>query len=131
MTHLRRSVLIRVCFQSKYGAALLARLTALASIVLFAGLLPRMTRAAENPSGVLEEKEGKVEIARKGSTAWNPAEINGKLQLGDRLRTGSRSRATLRWSELSTVRVSELTSMEIQPPAKPGDKPQLDLRSGA
>jgi Tfp pilus assembly protein PilF len=29
------------------------------------------------------------------------------------------------------IRVSELTSMEIQPPAKPGEKQQLDLRSGA
>src|SRR5207248_1051122 len=57
--------------------------------------------------------------------------LNVNLQPGDRLRTGSRSRAALRWSESSVVRVSELTSMEIQPPAKPGDKPQLDLRSGA
>ena len=80
---------------------------------------------------VVVEKEGKVEVARKGSAAWGQAELNQTLQPGDRLRTGSRSRAALRWSELSVVRVSELTSMEIQPPAKPGDKPQLDLRSGA
>src|SRR6185295_6690231 len=42
-----------------------------------------------------------------------------------------RSRATLRWSDLSVVRVNELTSLEIQPPEKAGDKPQLDLKSGA
>src|SRR6185295_1205365 len=28
-------------------------------------------------------------------------------------------------------RVNELTSLEIQPPAKAGDKPQLDQKSGA
>src|SRR5437870_10270433 len=128
---LRRSVLSTCRFLSKYSAAALARFTALAGVVLLTAFLPKLSPAAENPTCVLVEKEGKVEVARKGSTARNTAEINGKLQLGDRLRTGSRSRATLRWSELSTVRVSELTSMEIQPPAKPTDKPQLDLRSGA
>ncbi|HXU79088.1 MAG TPA: FecR family protein, partial [Methylomirabilota bacterium] len=77
------------------------------------------------------EKEGKVEVARKGSTTWSAAQVNDKLELGDRLRTGMRSRAALRWSELSVMRVNELTSMEIQPPATSGVKPQLELRSGA
>jgi Tfp pilus assembly protein PilF len=57
--------------------------------------------------------------------------VNEKLQPGDKLRTGLRSRATLRWSELSVVRLSELTSMEIQPPATDSNKNQLELRSGA
>jgi len=92
--------------------------------------LPFAAAGAGSAACVLVEKEGKVEIARKGSAAWNAVQLNETLQLGDRLRTGSRSRATLRWSELSMVRVSELTSMEIQPPAKPTDKPQMDLRSG-
>src|SRR5260370_4289364 len=92
-----------------------------------------VARAADVPAPacVLLEAEGKVEVARKGSAAWSAAQVNATLQPGDRLRTGQRSRATLRWSELSVVRVNELTSMEIQPPAKPTDKPQLDLRSGA
>ena len=98
-------------------------------------LAPILALAAPGPAVpqncVLVEKEGKVEVARKGSTAWTAAQVNESLQPGDRLRTGSRSRAALRWSELSVVRVSELTSLEIQPPAKSTDKPQLDLRSGA
>jgi len=77
------------------------------------------------------EKEGKIELARKGSAVWTAAKTNDMLQVGDRLRTGLRSRATLRWSELSVVRVSELTSLELQAPAAPSVKPQLDLRSGA
>ena len=83
------------------------------------------------PSCVLVEKEGKIELARKGSTVWTAAKTNDELQVGDRLRTALRSRATLRWSELSVVRVSELTSLELQAPAAPSVKPQLDLRSGA
>src|SRR5262245_31599181 len=80
---------------------------------------------------VVVERQGKVEFARKGSTQWSLVQSNEVLQVGDRLRTGFRSRATLRWSELAIIRVDELTSMEIQPPAKPGAKPELDLKSGA
>ena len=75
--------------------------------------------------------EGKVEVARKGTTQWSPAQTNQVLQIGDRLRTGLRSRATLRWSESSVVRVDQLTSLEIQPPAGTTGKSQLDLKSGA
>src|SRR3989442_2570458 len=63
-----------------------------------------------NPACVLVEKEGKVEIAHKGTTTWTVAQPSESLQPGDRLRTGSRSRAALRWSESSVVRGSELTS---------------------
>ena len=88
--------------------------------------------AEETPQNcILLEKEGKVEVSRKGTTTWSVAQVNDKLQPGDRLRTGLRSRAALRWSELSVVRVSELTSMEIQPPATATSKPQMELRSGA
>jgi tetratricopeptide (TPR) repeat protein len=97
------------------------------------GIALNLARAAETPPATctLLEVEGKVEVARKGSATWSAGQLNATLQPGDRLRTGLRSRATLRWSELSVVRVNELTSMEIQPPAKPTEKAQLDLRSGA
>jgi Tfp pilus assembly protein PilF len=82
-------------------------------------------------SSVLIEKQGKVEFSRKGSTDWASAQTNEVLQAGDRLRTGLRARATLRWSENAVVRVDELTSMEIQPPSKPGAKAEMELKSGA
>ncbi|MSU58039.1 MAG: hypothetical protein EXS35_07655 [Pedosphaera sp.] len=75
--------------------------------------------------------EGKLEVIVKGATAWSPARTNQTLQAGDRVRTGNRSRATLRWSDLSTLRVNELTTIEIQPPSQPDKKPELDLKSGA
>src|SRR5882724_2128555 len=107
--------------------------TLLAICLISSATTLRPAQAAE-PSAqicILVEKEGKVEIARKGSTAWSLAQADEKLQTGDRLRTGLHSRATLRWSELSVLRVSELTSVEIQPPATAANKPQLELRSGA
>jgi hypothetical protein len=39
------------------------------------------------------------------------------LSAGDRLRTGLRSRATLRWPDKSVLRINQLTSMEISQPA--------------
>ena len=83
------------------------------------------------PTCILLSKEGKVEIARKGTTQFAAGQTNMTLNLGDRLRTGLRSRATLRWSDLSVARVDELTSMEIQPPEQGKTKPQLELKSGA
>jgi Tfp pilus assembly protein PilF len=83
------------------------------------------------PTATLLTIEGKVEVARKGGAPWSLAQTNVVLSIGDRLRTGLRSRATLRWSEMSVVRVNQLTSMELQPPPTGGDKPQLELKSGA
>src|SRR5688572_29837851 len=80
---------------------------------------------------ILLTREGKVEVSPKGTTQWTAGQSNQVLQLGDRLRTGMRSRATLRWADLSVMRVNELTSIEVQPPEKPGQKPQLELKSGA
>ena len=72
-----------------------------------------------------------MEVARKGAAQFTTASTNTVLNIGDRLRTGLRSRATLRWSDQSVVRVDELTSLEIQPPDKARAKPELDLKSGA
>src|SRR5881409_3525945 len=86
---------------------------------------------AEKLVCIVLTREGKVELARKGTAQWTPAQTNQIVEVGDRFRTGLRSRATLRWSDLSVVRVDELTSLELQPPDKAKAKPQLELRSGA
>ena len=74
---------------------------------------------------------GKVEVAPRGQTVWTPGHANQVLELGDRLRTGKNSRATLRLSNLSVLRVYELTTLEIQPPDQAGHRPVLGLESGA
>ena len=95
------------------------------------------TAVAQNSRGighaecVLIDAEGKVEVAAQGGDQWTTAQTNQILNIGDRLRTGLRSRATLHWSGLSVMRVNQLTTMEISPPAQPDGPAQLDLKSGA
>jgi tetratricopeptide (TPR) repeat protein len=98
---------------------------------VFITLRPVLAAEPRATNCVLLAAEGKVEVSRKGAAQWQRAQTNQALAVGDLLRTGSRSRATLRWSDESITRVNELTSMEIQAPHKAGASPQLDLRSGA
>src|ERR1035441_824739 len=86
-------------------------------------------QAAESgaANAVLLTVSGKVEVATRGETVWTAGHTNQVLRLGDRLRTGKNSRATLRLSNLSVLRVYELTTLEIQPPEQPGRRAALDL----
>lgn len=66
-----------------------------------------------------------------GGTAWMQGTTNLSLHIGDRLRTGVRSRATVRLSDLTILRVNELTTLQIRAPQQPGKQSQLDLNSGS
>ena len=102
----------------------------LASVFLFLG--SGLCIAVDTPQTcVILTIEGKADVAVKGASGWTPAKTNQTLKVGDRIRTGNRSRATLKWSDLSTLRVNELTTLEIQPPSQADKKPELDLKSGA
>lgn len=81
-------------------------------------------------SSVLLTIEGSVEVAGAGSTAWRPAQTNQILQAGDRLRTGPHSRATVRLSNLTVLRVNELTTLLIQPPSAAGKASVLNVQKG-
>jgi len=74
--------------------------------------------------------EGTVEIAKSGRTEWTAVSTNLDLGFGDSLRTGPRSRATVRLSDLSVLRVNERTVLEIRPQAAGGGS-LLDLHSGS
>lgn len=107
---------------------------ATAASAFWLGAIPSPAQPApetQTAPAIVLGREGKVETATRGSSTWSAVSTNQALNAGDRLRTGLRSRATLRWSDLSVVRVNELTTMEIQPPAKAGNKAELDLKSGA
>jgi len=95
------------------------------------GLFAQPAPESQTAPAIVLGREGKVDAAAKGTANWTAVTTNQALNTGDRLRTGLRSRATIRWSDLSVVRVNELTTMEIQPPAKAGNKAELDLKSGA
>src|SRR5437762_10143589 len=106
---------------------------------LFFAFLLGSNLCAQTPSAkgpdkvetVLLTIEGKVELSAAGATTWSAARTNQFLQAGDRLRTALRSRATLRLSDKSVLRVNELTTLKIQPPPKESNAPVLDLSSGA
>ena len=74
--------------------------------------------------------EGKVQFAVPPRLQWVPAVTNQALNVGERLRTLLRSRATLRLTDLSILRVNELTVLEIRDPESSGKDSLLDLREG-
>ena len=75
--------------------------------------------------------EGKVETSTTGAAGWNTAHTNQSLKVGDRVRTGVRSRATLRLSDQTVLRVNELTLLEIRPGLTGAKRSGLDLKSGS
>ena len=75
------------------------------------------------------EKENVVEVQARGA-AWKPAQLGLELAIGDRLRTGEFSRAAVRFTDLSMLRVDELTTIEISPPIAAGGKRSLDVKRG-
>jgi hypothetical protein len=64
-------------------------------------------------NATLIEIEGRAVVSRSGSVAWDPAYTNQVLFPGDRLRTLERSRAVVRLSDLSLLRLSELSHIQI------------------
>ena len=80
---------------------------------------------------VLLTLSGAVEVAPAGSAAFAPGQPNQILPLGDQVRTGKASRATLRMSDKSVLRLYELTTLEIKPPQQAGHNDVIDVKSGA
>jgi len=105
----------------------------LAAILTFAPPLVSAQSNASPATGtcVVLTVEGNVEVASSGTTTWSIVTPNQVLRVGDRVRTGLRSRATLKWSDLSVLRINQLTSMELIAPEKEGGQKQLELKSGA
>lgn len=78
----------------------------------------------------LLEVTGAVELSRASGTPWRAARVHDRLVAGDRLRTLGESRATLRLSDRSLVRVHEWSVLEIQSAAGPAGKRRLKLERG-
>ena len=64
------------------------------------------------PAAVVVELEKIVEAQVRGA-AWKAAAMGLELGTDDRLRTGEFSRALVRLSDLTTMRLDELTTIEI------------------
>jgi cytochrome c-type biogenesis protein CcmH/NrfG len=74
--------------------------------------------------------EGKAQSAKPPAFDWTAALTNQALNVGDRFRTMFRSRATLRLTDLSILRVNELTLLEIRDPQSADKESLLDLQEG-
>jgi Tfp pilus assembly protein PilF len=80
---------------------------------------------------VLLMASGTVEVAPPASSSFTAAHANQVLHVGDQIRTGKNSRATVRLSNLSVIRVYELTTMAIRPPTKAEQNAAIEVKSGA
>src|SRR3954463_4774161 len=105
--------------------------TCIRTLLILALLSAASLRAvAAQAQGELLAKEGTVEFTQQ-LTNWSAAAVGLELNVADRLRTLSLSRATLRLAELGRLRMNELTTLEILPPKETTSKATLDLRAGA
>ncbi len=100
----------------------------LAALSLLAPLQAAPRDAAQ--AGLVLTIEGTVEVARAGDSQWNAVTTNVALGFGDSLRTAPQSRATVRLSDLSVIRVNEITVLEIRAQTD-GNGSQLDLQTGS
>ncbi|MBI2924743.1 MAG: FecR domain-containing protein [Verrucomicrobia bacterium] len=112
------------------GVLALALVCAPLSVRTQAAQTPGTNPPAESACELLTAR-GQVEVLVTGSAQWKSAKGEQPLRLGDRLRTGKQSQATVRLSDSSVLRVNELTTLEIQPPQQQGRKPLVDLKSGS
>jgi Tfp pilus assembly protein PilF len=110
-------------------------LAACLAVVTAACPLGAQTAAAGATPGprdaVLLTISGVVEVAPAGSATFAPGQPNQILRLGDQVRSGKASRATLRLSDKSVLRLYELTTLEIKPPQQTGHNDVIDVKSGA
>ena len=102
-------------------------------IALVAGIMEgRAADSARHDVQVLtiEGMTNEVLITRVAAGRMEPAFVRQILYPGDRGRTGPRSRATLRMSDLSVLRVSELSQFLIEQPPDPAEPAGLALFKG-
>jgi tetratricopeptide (TPR) repeat protein len=97
-------------------------------------LLPQLAAAQTNSNkvaAIVISLEGNVEILPRGATNWVAAKIGHSLETGYQLRTGAKSRAMIRLSNLSVLRVGAWMTYEIEAPRTAGGKPGLNVKAGS
>lgn len=118
--------LLVLCHKTMRSPRPCARMTrtllSLFGVLVLLGVLSPWTLFAASPEASPEdlsrvlEFSGVVEIALGHQDVWKPAVALQTLAVGDRLRTGPQSKATLRLSDKSVIRIHELSVVEIQAP---------------
>jgi hypothetical protein len=81
-------------------------------------------------TATLLAKDNQVDIAQ-GRGAWSRASVGQSLGLGDRIRTGEESRASVQMSDGSVLQLDELTTIEIKSPKESGSLATVNLPGGS
>jgi tetratricopeptide (TPR) repeat protein len=90
-----------------------------------------LVSAAAAQDAKILQVENIVQTTRGAQGNWSPAAKDQVLAVGDRVRTRQRSRATLRLTDLYTLRLEQFSTVEIAPAMFDDSKPRLDLGAGA
>ena len=90
-----------------------------------------LAAAAAGEDAKVLEIENIVQASKGAQGNWAPASKDQSLAIGDRIRTRQRSRATLRLTELYTMRLEQFSTVEIAPSLFDDSKPRLDVGAGA
>ena len=99
-------------------------------VCLSFGIVLSQAIAADGaPEAVLIERENVVEV-EAGAPGWKPARLGHALAVRERLRTGEFSRAAVRFTDLSMLRLDELTTIEISPPVAASSGAILRMQQG-
>jgi hypothetical protein len=88
---------------------------------------PKPEAKATSPQMVVVAFEGRLEFSRVGSQQWDPSYTNQVLAAGDRLRTGERSRALVRFGK-TAIRLGELSHLAV--PEETQERPIIRLFKG-
>jgi tetratricopeptide (TPR) repeat protein len=103
----------------------------LTALLSFTSVLLGQNESSGPKETVLLMASGTVEVAPTGTTDFAAAHANQVLHVGDQVRTGKNSRATIRLSNLSVIRVYEMTTMAIKPPSRAEANAAIEVKSGS
>jgi tetratricopeptide (TPR) repeat protein len=87
--------------------------------------------SAAGKDATVLEVQNIVQATKGAQGAWTAAAKDQSLAIGDRIRTRQRSRATLRLTDLYTMRMEQFTTIEIAAGLFQETKPRLDVGAGA
>jgi len=102
----------------------------LAGVIALHGLSGAVVPSATN-GAVLVARQGPVEFSTNGVATWGQPTNEQQLVVRDRLRTLALGQAAVRMQDLSVVRLSEWTLLEILAPRDVTTRAGFSLKSGA
>ncbi len=102
-----------------------------AALMSFTSAIYGQNDASCHKEALLLMVSGTVEVAPPGSSNFLAGHAAQVLHVGGQIRTGKNSRATVRLSNLSVIRVYESTTMVIRPPSKAERNAAIEVKSGS